>query len=545
MGDQRAKEPPDKLIDWAEDDGMAVVDSDEEKTLAQVQMELKSGEHTNNSLNGSQVSQTTSKTTKKVDILENILLNKNANDKSPALFDSTNNKSLTKDNNSFQCSDAAEQTKNSSDSEGIRKNVSNMSENRSESPFYDFNNRYKSTDRGPYYVYVEHENKNLGRLFPVRIGHYLFNDSTFRNNVVDIKAIGINRVKVIFKSYYLANQLVTSQVIKNNKLVAYIPRFFTQKKGVIRMVDTYFSESFLKSAIQSDVEVIDVKRMNRKTVGPDGETVMIPRQIIIVTFLGSRLPSEVKISLVNFPVEPYIHPVVQCFSCLRFGHTSKMCKGTARCKKCGGNHRMIDCDSEETSCIFCNSKDHLAISKNCPEYNKQFSIKKTMATENISFKEAEKIVNNPSYAKITTNNRFAPLSDLESFPFLPKSQYTRDKVDNSTLTAPVVRRPFTQPTQIKKRKSVSSPDRSVPTNSEKKKNVSFSQSILPNPHREDFIAHKENLIEKISILFITMIKTIIPEQSDENLYSEFKIKEHISSIFGNLFAQSSDASKRN
>lgn len=46
-------------------------------------------------------------------------------------------------------------------------NDTDMREGNSESqqinPNIDFNNRYKSTDQGPYCVYVEHKTKNIGR----------------------------------------------------------------------------------------------------------------------------------------------------------------------------------------------------------------------------------------------------------------------------------------------------------------------------------------------------------------------------------------------
>lgn len=400
--------------------------------------------------------------------------------------------------------------------------------------FYDFENRYRHTDKGPFYVYIEHKNKSLGRLFPVRIGHYILPNKSIASNIIDIKSIGINRVKVILKTYIAANKLVTCDSIKNNNLVAYIPRFFTQKKGVIKMVDTYFSEEYLKSAIQSDIEVVSVKRMERRVVNDRGESSFVPRQVIIVTFLGSNLPTDVQINLTNFPVEPYVHPVVQCFSCMRYGHTSKMCKGTRRCRGCGGDHQSDECDGE-LCCIYCNSKEHNATSRVCPEFKKQLSIKKTMAVENISFSEAQRLVNNPSYSKITTNNRYALLSDLKNFPPLPENVNTAPDFPTPKQNAGhSIRRPGNQiQTSItKKRKAVKSPER---RNHDFDPNVvAPSSSILPNPHRNDFIVHKEKLIEQITVLFISLLKNIIPESNVDQIDSELNIKQHLSSIFVNL-----------
>lgn len=57
------------------------------------------------------------------------------------------------------------------------------------------------------------------------------------------------------------------------------------------------------------------------------------RQIIVVTFIGNRIPDCVKINMYNFQVEPFIYPIVQCFNCLRFGNNKFQCKGNIVLKK--------------------------------------------------------------------------------------------------------------------------------------------------------------------------------------------------------------------
>lgn len=461
-------------------------------------------------------------------------------DQSGNLNNSCNSVLNTKDNNSSNTpvinqstsstAVAARTTATDSGDKNTSKEPANISSHNS----HDFDNRYRKTDKGPFYVYIEHKNNNLGRLFPIRIGHYFLPNKTISNNIIDIKSIGINRVKVILKTYIAANQLVTSDIIKNNNLIAYIPRFFTQKRGVIKMVDTYFSEEYLKAAIQSDTEVVEVKRMARRVVNDKGENTFVPRQMIIVTFLGSNLPSDIQINLTNFPVEPYIHPVVQCYSCLRYGHVSKMCRGTKRCKGCGGDHHVDECD-EEVCCVYCNSKEHTATSRMCPEYKKQHSIKKTMAVENVSFSEAQRLVNNPSYAKITTNNRYALLSDLKNFPPLSDNINTGPNINTPRQNlGHSIRRPVTQTqSQVsKKRKAIKSPERL--NHDSDPFSVASSSSILPNPHRNDFILHKEKLIEQITVLFISLLKNIIPESNVDQIDREFNIKQHLASIFVNL-----------
>lgn len=414
-------------------------------------------------------------------------------------------------------------------SEGDKDLVDNNTQKR----VYNFENKYKSSDTGPYFVYVEHAEKNIGRLFPIKVGHYLFHCERFKNDVLDIKPVGFNRVKVIFKTGQIANALINHRIVKENGLVAYIPEYYTHRKGVIRMVDTQFSEEDLKSAIVSSQKVIEVKRMVRKVIKPDNTIEYKPRQVIVVTFLGNSLPQSVKINVVNFQVTNYIYPVVQCFNCYRYGHTSKLCRGNTRCRSCPKSHNGDNSDDVCVGvgpyCVHCNNREHSSTSKDCPEYRKQFNIKKVMASENIAFKEAETIVNNPSYSKIVTNNRFSVLNTVENFPPLPTPK---------AETQLPIRKPVRQPparASVSKRKAVS-PVNISPRDRKRRPlddpSKSGSESVLPNPYRDEFIRHQEKLICQISTFVSNIIKGINPDHLAQNTFDLApKIREYVSTIF--------------
>lgn len=381
---------------------------------------------------------------------------------------------------------------------------------------FDLSNRYRINDRGPYYVHIEHREKNIGRLFPIRIGHFLRNIDTFKNNIEDIKAIGLNKVKIIFRNYEIANSLVEHDIIKQNNLIAYIPTFFTQKKGVIKMVDTYFSEDYIKENIESIIKVISVKRLKRKTINDiTKEITFVDRQMVFVTFLGNTIPKTVKINMVNFVVDPYIYPVVQCFNCLRYGHTNKQCKGKRKCQNCSQQNCSSENCENEKICVHCNSPDHTSISRECPMYQKQKNIKSIMAVENTSFKEAEAIANNPSYAKITTKNRFSLLTTEENFPSLPDtstSSRSQNILTNPNKKTTIIKKNKLQKTTVlplpKKRKS-SSPLQSPSIEIYQSRPSYPSQPITPNPYREEYLKYKnikeyiiENIIQCVHSLLV-------------------------------------------
>lgn len=310
----------------------------------------------------------------------------------------------------------------------------------------DFSN-YKDN----FFVFVEGTEKNLGKIHPMVIGK-LISDKfpKFQGSITQIQRSGFNKIKINFKTPSQAN-LFSKLNISGYKI--HIPDFATCRFGLIKSVDTSFDTDYLKDNIVSNKKVLSVRRLNRRLI-QDGVTKYIPRQIIIVKFLGQSLPSDVKIHSVFCKVDPYIQNVTLCSLCLRFGHSAQVCKGKPRCKKCGESHQLENCDKDFVTCIFCNG-NHLCDSKDCPEFLKQRNIKKKMAFENLSFDEARKFFEKPSYAESTARNVFASNIDHSKSPILNSKKnfkftaYIPKKVAPRPLPSnfPSVERPSLTPLQ--------------------------------------------------------------------------------------------------
>lgn len=411
--------------------------------------------------------------------------------------------------------------------------VSNGDSARTQQGEIDFNNKYKTSDKGPYYVFVEHKDKSVGKLFPVRVGYYLRLNNEYKKSILDIKTVGRNRVKVILNDFRSANDLINNELLTKNNLIAYVPKFFTQKRGVIRMVDTFFSNEFLLNNIESSRKVVEIRRVEKKIIDSDGIEKFVKRQVVIVSFLGNEVPPFVRINGVNFPVEAYIQPVIQCHKCLRYGHVSKLCKNDDfHCKKCATIHKEGECD-EQVRCIYCKNTDHPSISRQCPIYLKQKRIKERMAKQNLSFKEAEAIENNPSYSKIVTNNRFSILNTVENFPPLTSPA--------SPIQVPVLKprvshqaRPRLKPSQevksSKKRKAASPPTPTSPNTD------APSRLAIPNPYAEEFREYKEKLSERLLLFFNDLMSRI---QGDNNLFT-FNIKDSLNALLTDVENTSKD-----
>ncbi|CAG9762699.1 unnamed protein product [Ceutorhynchus assimilis] len=196
-----------------------------------------------------------------------------------------------------------------------------------------------------------------------------------------------------------------------------------------------FSEKEILKILKSSVPIKAVQRRFKFVLDKDGNKVKVPRQQIIVTFDNLVLPQFVYVYRLRYEVDTWYSPVTQCYNCLNFGHTASQCKSKKRCKTCSKilNDEGL-CTDCEIFCVHCKDNSHISTSKKCPKYNNQVKIKQAMANLNVSFKEAEKIVDNPSYASIVSKNKFTPLSSKTDFPELPPNYRNQSNPPNSKTT---------------------------------------------------------------------------------------------------------------
>jgi hypothetical protein len=94
------------------------------------------------------------------------------------------------------------------------------------------NLKYRITDIGPYVVYVEYNNFNVGRVHPMKLGGLLVLRELQRvkNEITKIYRVGRNRLKIVLKTVLAANSLVREKLFSDNELTAYIPQHLTEKK---------------------------------------------------------------------------------------------------------------------------------------------------------------------------------------------------------------------------------------------------------------------------------------------------------------------------
>lgn len=174
--------------------------------------------------------------------------------------------------------------------------------------------------------------------------------------------------------------------------------------GIIKNMDLDLSDEELLDNLRSDVEIMSIKRLNRRHEGK-----WVVSESVKLMFKGSSLPPYVYILGLRIRVEPYIYPVTQCSNCWRYGHTAKFCPSNKIiCPKCTGNHP--NCEVTFFKCVNC-SGNHMALNKICPVYKKERRIRDLMSEYNCSYQKALTIYVPPS--PVLSTKSYDDLIDMQ------------------------------------------------------------------------------------------------------------------------------------
>lgn len=267
---------------------------------------------------------------------------------------------------------------------------------------------FSDKDLGPFEIYVQHKEKNVGNYNILSIAKEIFNMKL--DEIIKINKKGKNRIGITFSNYKVANNLLQNNLLENKGYEAFIPSHHLQCKGIVRFVDKNLTEEEIKefSSTNSFVsKILEVRRLNRRVIeksdnGQD-KISFLPTGTISVIFAGRSIPKEIKIFGLPMKVTPYIEPVLQCRNCFIYGHSTSQCRSKSKCHKCSKTHENnVNCN---TFCMFCKSSEHQTKDPSCPERIRQKEIKQLMSIQNISYYEAgEKIPRSSSNQKVYNSN---------------------------------------------------------------------------------------------------------------------------------------------
>ena len=268
-------------------------------------------------------------------------------------------------------------------------------------------NSFDTNNKGPYGVWIKKITNDGVDINAYKIGSILYKK---HKNILDIHRKNKVKAEVIFKTRAEANKLLTDNSLSQYNLEAFLPGFRKQRKGLVKNIPAKFTSEEIVSACKSNIEVIDVKRLNmRNKNSPNENNKWIPSQTVVITFAGQSLPKDIFIFNVKTYIEPYVSRPMQCYNCYKFGHTSKTCKKEKLCPTCGGlNHDDGEICNLKPCCVNCNG-EHKSFYTICPIYKEQLQINVIMAYDNVSFFEARNKIKGITQTPAKTKENFPPL----------------------------------------------------------------------------------------------------------------------------------------
>lgn len=250
-------------------------------------------------------------------------------------------------------------------------------------------------DEFPVYIEGISREDKIGNKNPLLLSKIFKSVKGIKEN----RRINANKIMLIFKQAVAANDFINHNCLKENNMKAYIPASSVERVGKIRFIPTETSNTELFDKLISDSEIIAVRRFTKKVGGN-----IVPMSIISVTFSSTVLPDFVYLDNWRYKVFQYVPPLMQCFRCLKFRHSAKVCRNEQVCSKCSGNHSYKDCSSEILKCCNCQG-DHLAISRFCPvkqalyEKHKNVYLAKQYATVvSKEFPPLQRLQNRPDHS---------------------------------------------------------------------------------------------------------------------------------------------------
>jgi hypothetical protein len=238
-------------------------------------------------------------------------------------------------------------------------------------------------------------------------------------HVRDCKMVSRNTICMTFSERESANRFVKDEEKLNGiGYVASIPIYYRSVVGVIKDVPTDMTAKEIFDEIQTSSEILRLERMTRRLKNGHRDYSLNVK----IHFKGDILPSHIAIYGFREKVQAYIAPVLQCVSCLKFGHHSSSCKSSLskkkKCSRCGlENHRNDECMAARPTCIHC-KQEHDALARECPERIRQNNVRILMTSEKLSFQEVLE-----KYPQYTNKNQFDLLSNMQDFPTLNRVSY--------------------------------------------------------------------------------------------------------------------------
>jgi hypothetical protein len=240
-------------------------------------------------------------------------------------------------------------------------------------------------------------------------------DKSYSNNIRKLKLdldhhfknIKIKKTKITANNNLIINfedrdsyeQVLTSKILfKDNKKF----KLETKKKSSKKYYEAVIKGISINMAkdCKAELENVGIEAVNN--FNKNDEYKIIKVQFSNEQSMNKVINDGLLLWYNKFKVEKYIQPIkpIQCFNCQKFGHFSAKCEvKTSICVKCGGTHKLADCQSDQIKCANC-KENHTSSYAGCKIFQKQVKEK----IEHIK-KKADSHVGNRQFSQIVKSNQ--------------------------------------------------------------------------------------------------------------------------------------------
>lgn len=199
--------------------------------------------------------------------------------------------------------------------------------------------RFKSTHKGKIIVIasLNSRNRTMDKDRNVmKITNYLMKNGIKLDSV---RSGGFGKAEITFIDIVQANRCLDLNKKEGELLVKFvIPNRIKKCKGIIKDWDSDMPLDELISAIDNSKNIIQIERMKKRQFSAkDRRVVTSYSHLVMVTMEGGNIPQYFNMygGVTKINIRPFVEPVIQCFSCLRFGHTQDRCGRYKICYTCG------------------------------------------------------------------------------------------------------------------------------------------------------------------------------------------------------------------
>lgn len=183
------------------------------------------------------------------------------------------------------------------------------------------------------------------------------------------------------------------------------------RRFIIRGIPSDLEDNYIFNELKEHNKNIifeEIYRFKRK-VYEDDNVILQPTSSIKITIRGQTIPEHINLWGLKVNTSVFIPSIRQCFRCGQLSHSTKFCQNKEKCIRCGqdkdSSHETC---TQEPRCVNCNG-NHASLDRMCPEVILRKEITSLMATKNMDFNEARKLLRPEP----------PPRKDILNFPLLP------------------------------------------------------------------------------------------------------------------------------